>query len=183
MKTKGKVSIAESRRPKSVAEPRTFHYKRKVRVKNILGPKTIKKVELRRKVMDLKRHGWSPDEIGDALNVSSSLVRSTIIDCLNLSIKECALDTYQERRMQEERLDALLKINMPAATQIQQKVVIDRVTGKERVIEVQPDPVYTNTVLKIEERRAKLLNLDVAETKKLEVSGVREYVGLNIDDV
>lgn len=157
--------------------------KRAKGMNRITSANTIALVERRRNVMALKRAGWDYEDIGNALDLRPETIKEIVVDSLNRSINEFALNTEQERAIQMAQLDELMKINLPAATTEQKKIVIDAVTNQQMVITTPPDPIFTNVALKIMERRSKLLALDQPETKKVEVSGIREYKGIDLDRV
>lgn len=155
-------------------------YKKAVKM---ASPSTIRMLERRRNVLQMRQKGWSYDEIASALNIGVETARKDVVYCLNLSATELCETAVEERELQKARLDAMLKPNFQFATEYRNEIRIDNKTGKEFVVVCPPDPSFANTVLKIEERRSKLLALDVPETKKVEISGVREYNGIDINKI
>lgn len=140
-------------------------------------------IERRRKVIIMRRDGWSYDEIAQAVGASVSTIQGDIQYCLEVASTELIESAEHTRELQKSRLDALLKANMPFAVDSHQEVRRDKMTGKEFIVVVPPDPAYANVILKVEERRAKLLALDIPEVKKVEVSGIREYVGIDLEKI
>lgn len=123
----------------------------------------LKLLERRYKVWKLRKDGHTIKDIADLLDVGEETVRDDIITIAKRISSELSETVEESRALQVARLDALLKKyqelgeagNMGAAT----------------------------LVLNIEMRRSKLLALDLPENKKLEVTGIRQYVGIDIDDV
>lgn len=152
-------------------------------IKNVTSGKLIKRVEQRRTVMLLRRDGWTYDEISTATGLAQFTIHQIVVECLDMNINELKLNTEQEREIQKNRLDALLKTHLPLAIDSHKEVRTDRLTGLEVIVEVPPDPIHAGVVLKVEERRAKLLALDTPEVKKLEVTGIREYRGIDLEKI
>lgn len=129
----------------------------------ILRGHELQLLERRYQVWTLRKDGNTIREIAQTLGFSEASIRDDIITIAKRISSELAETVEESRTLQVARLDALLvkyqKLaeggNMGAAT----------------------------LVLSIEQRRSKLLALDLPENKKLEVTGIREYVGINLDDV
>lgn len=129
----------------------------------ILRAHELQLLERRYQVWSLRKDGNTIREIAQTLGFSEASIRDDIITIAKRISSELAETVEESRTLQVARLDALLvkyqKLaeggNMGAAT----------------------------LVLSIEQRRSKLLALDLPENKKLEVTGIREYVGINLDDV
>lgn len=147
----------------------------------VLTASDIEVIERRYEVMKLRRDGYTIMEIAKVVDISPKTVTNDLKDSLNATLKEHSFTTEEERQIAIERLDQLIKVYTPLATEVIHREVIDGRTGRAIVVTEPPNPAYAALLLNIEARRAKLLALDVPETKKLEVSGVREYVGINLD--
>lgn len=140
-------------------------------------------IERRYKVMELRRDGYTVRDIASIVGCSSTTVTADIKGSLAEVLNEHALTTEEERAIQVERLDNLIRAYTPLATENIYEKVIDGRSGKEIIVASKPDPAFANLILQCETRRAKLLALDVPEQKKLEVTAIREYRGINVDDV
>ncbi len=157
--------------------------KRAIRKYGVMSPRALREIEQRYQISEMRRDGFTVREIAIALDISMATVRSSLQKALELAINTTAETTEESRQLQIERLDLLLKTYKPFATEWHKEERIDALSGQAVIIECPPDPKYANLILTIEMRRAKLLALDVPETKRLDVSGVREYVGVKVEDV
>lgn len=142
----------------------------------------VARIERRYQAIHLRKMGHTVQEIADALKVTPITIREDIREVLRVSIHETAETSEEERQLQVERLDALLKEYLPLC-QLHTEKRVDVTTGKEVLVLTPPNAIYGQLILSIEARRAKLKALDVPETKKLEVSGVRIYPGVDLDEV
>lgn len=149
----------------------------------ILQAHNIIQMERRYRVLLLRRDGFSVKEIADSLNIGAELVRKDLVFVLDLTAKQMMETSEEMRTLQNERLDVMVKAYMPLATKPGQVVMTDRHTGEQTAVEVPPDPKYANVLLSTLQRQAKLNALDVPEVKKLDVTGIREYVGVDINEV
>lgn len=148
----------------------------------MLRAENVLMLERRYKVLALRRDGYTYPEIANLLEVSLNTVRRDLEAVMGNIASELTETAEEARQLIVERLDKLLKTYMPFATEFHSEAkVMDN--GKEVIVEVPPDPVYAALVLKIEDNRARLLALNMPETKKLEVSGIREYIGVDIEKV
>lgn len=178
-----KRAAKPTNREKIARKPVKLRANKVNRKTRITSSNNLKAIERRRKVIIMRRDGWDYEDIANAVEASVATVREDILYCLNLAADEMAETAEQTRELQKARLDALLKTNIRFALEPHTELRRDKLTGKEFVIEVPPDPAYANVVLKIEERRAKLLALDIPEVKKMEVTGIREYVGVDLEKI
>lgn len=150
---------------------------------DVISPRMIKVIERRRKVILLRAQGWDYEAIAHAIESTVRTVRSDVIECLGIAATELLLTSENERELQKIRLDMLLKTHLTLATDNHVEERIDKNTGTKILISVPPDPAYASIALKVMERQAKLMALDSPEVKKLEVSGIREYLGIDMDKV
>lgn len=146
------------------------------------GQKAVANIERRYKIMELRRDGWSVGEIAKELKVSDLKVRKDIVFVLSKTIHKTEETAEESRQLQVARLDALLKKYVQLANETVTLYTVGK-DGQIKETSKPPDPAYARIVLDIEARRAKLLSLDVPEVKKLEVSGVRQYIGVDMDKV
>lgn len=153
------------------------------RKRELTSTRTLKIIEQRYTIAALRRDGHSVKEIADTVGLSTMTVSERLKECLNLAIKETNETSEESRQLQLERLDQLLRVYTPLATETHQETVIDRLTGLQTVVIRPPDPVYAALMLRIEERRSKLLALDMPEQKRVEETAIRVYVGINVDAV
>lgn len=123
----------------------------------------LKLLERRYQVFALRTAGHTYQEIAATCKCSESTVRDDLVTIAARMASELAESNEENRLLQIARYDRLLVKYM--------KLAEDGVLGA------------AGLVLSIEAQRAKLLALNIEPTKKLDVSGIREYVGVNIDDV
>jgi hypothetical protein len=147
----------------------------------VTDAKTIEIVERRYQVMKLRRDGYTIKEIADALNTSVGTIAIDIKTILIDTIEKTAETVEQSREIQAQRLDALVKTYLPLATDSHKELRVDPLTGKDVIVELPPDPKYAQVVLSTEARRSRLLALDKPESKTEEESGIRVYVGVDVD--
>jgi hypothetical protein len=104
-------------------------------------------------------------------------VRHDLVDVLTAAVKETAENTEEARQLQVERLDGLLRefYAQSLSTEYQDPDGNTKVTPGSMGAAAM--------VLAIESRRAKLQALDVPETKNVNVTGVREYIGVDMDQI
>lgn len=149
----------------------------------VLSPQAVRIAERRLACVTLRRDGYSMAEIAQQLKISMTTVAEDIQFVLSMTIAQCSQTAEESRELQLQRLDSLLKTYMNLATQPHNEIRIDRLTGNEAIVTVPPDPRYAQIILQVEARRAKLLSLDVPEVKKLETTGIREYINVDIERV
>lgn len=130
---------------------------------NVMSPKTVRALNLEWQIFDMRRDGHTIHEIAVELGVSDPTVSEHLKRVLDRTVSEIAESADQNRQLQIDRLDKLLKKYMPMAQ--------DGNMGA------------ASLVLTIEARRSKLLALDVPETKRVDVTGIREYVGIDVEAV
>lgn len=129
----------------------------------LLDAKNLREIERRYQIWDMRKQGHSIRDISISLGVTDKTIRADLVTVAKRHISELSETVEESRQLQIERLDGMLKQYQPLAE-----------AGNLSAAAM---------VLSIESRRSKLLALDVPETKKLDVTGIREYVGVNMDDV
>ena len=149
----------------------------------LISTTTVRIVERRFQVVTLRREGYTVQEIADVLGISTTLVRLDIQETLNQTITETAETTEENRQLQIERLDGLIKELIPLTKAQEVDEVNTSLEGGFITRLIPPSIPAALAVASIEAQRAKLLALNVPEVKRLEVSGVREYVGVDVDQV
>lgn len=140
--------------------------RKKVREKGlarVTSAQALRLLERRYGVWKLRKDGYSVRDIASSLGVGEDTVRADIVTIAQRISKETAESVEESRFLQVERLDAMLVKYQPLAE--------------------GGNLSAASMVLQIEARRSKLLALDLPEQKKLDVTGIREYVGINLDDV
>lgn len=171
-------------RKKAVVAPKEFKKRvRKQRNNKHHHTQTLEAVERRYKVVKMRRDGMSIPDIAADLGVSLNTVANDLVEILDKTYIEIEETVEQARNIQLQRLDALLIPAMKLATTEHNELSFDPRTGAPVIVTMPPDPKYAGVVLQIEARRAKLLALDKPETKIVEVSGIREYVGVDYSKV
>jgi len=131
--------------------------------------KAVEIIEKRYQAVELRRDGYTIKQIADTMQIGLDQARNLIVEALNFSIEKTNETIEEHRQLQVERLDKLLSQYMPMAAP---GVGIPGANLGAAMM-----------VLSVEARRAKLLALDVPETKKHEITAIREYVGIDPDDV
>lgn len=149
----------------------------------ILQEHNIRQMERRYQVLQMRRDGHNLKDIADALHIGVVQVRADLVFVLSLTAREMMETSEEQRQLQNERLDVLLKTYIPLATNTHNEVLVDKQTGQESIVTMPPDPKMAQVVLSTMQRQAKLNALDVPEVKKLDVTGIREYVGVDIESV
>lgn len=157
--------------------------RRKVPAPNIVTVDAVRKIQQKFQVITLRRDGHTIAEIAECMGLTMETVRKVEVNVLNEIISVYSETTEEHRQIQLDRLDQLTKVYTPFATQTHKEQVVDPLSGQMIIVEVPPNPGYAALLLKIEERRAKLLSLDVPEVKRLDVTGIREYIGIRMDEV
>lgn len=132
-------------------------------VQKMVSPMALKLLERRYLVWKMRKDGHSVRDISGSLGHTEETVRGDIIAMAERLSKEIGESVEESRFLQIERLDALLVKFQPLA-------------------EAGSVPA-ASMVLQVEARRSKLLALDLPEQKKLDVTGIREYVGIDLNDV
>ena len=106
----------------------------------------------RREALRLRKRGKSYPKIADALGVSVSTAHKYVTTELQRLAKECGEDAAAIRQIELDRLDDALD------------ALADRIE--------QGDDRAVATMLRIQERRAKLLGLDSPDRQQVEVTGI-----------
>lgn len=132
-------------------------------VGRILRATEVKLLERRYQVWGLRKDGYTIKDIAKTLDCGEDSVRSDIVTIAKRIASELAETVEESRTLQVARLDAMLV--------------------KYQALAEAGNMGAATLVLSIEARRSKLLALDLPEQKKLEVTGIREYIGVNLDDV
>jgi uncharacterized protein YerC len=149
----------------------------------VLCAATVARVERRYQVVRMRRDGYSMPEIAKTLGCDTSTVRQDLVECLSTALTELAETSEEARQIEVERLDNLVKVYTPLATEVLTRQVIDKRSGNAVIVTEPPDPAYATILLNVAARRSKLLALDVPEVKKQEETAVRVYVGINVEDM
>lgn len=146
----------------------------KIPSNGVLTTLNLERLERRYQIIELRRIGYHIYEIAEMLKVSPVTVRADLQKVMELTATELQESTVEYRILEAERLDDLQKAYYLAATQ-------PLVDTDGNII---PENIQSAVlVLKIMERRAKLLGLDKPEAKNEEQSAVREYIGVDMAKV
>ena len=124
---------------------------------------TLRQVDRRYKVVEMRRHGWSMQEIADTLKCTAKTVSEDLKEILNHTMTELNENTDEMRQMEIERYDALLKFYQPLAE--------------------AGNLAAAGLVLSISASRRKLCALDKPEEKNQQETAIRVYVGIDVDAV
>jgi len=145
--------------------------------------KTIAVIERRYQVVALRRDGLTHREIAQELGISMATVTEDLKTILNDTIIKSAETAEENRQIQIDRLDRIIKSYSPLAFEWHKEKMRDRATGKDVVVECPPDPKYAQMILAAEKRRAELLALDKPQEKATQEVAVRIYEGVDISQV
>ena len=124
---------------------------------------TVRKVDRRYKVMEMRRHGWSMQEIADTLHCTAVTVSQDIKDVLTETMRDLSETTDEMRELELQRYDALLRFYQPLAE--------------------AGNLAAAGLVLSISASRRKLCALDKPEEKNQQETAIRVYVGIDVDAV
>lgn len=147
-----------------------------------LQAKKVAQLERRFKVVQLRAKGCSLNEIAEELGIAATTASEDLIAVMEDTVMATNEQVEHVRKLQDMRLDMVVKAHLPFATEIK-KTPIKDATGRVHIIDMPPSTASAQIVLQTEQRRGKLLGLDVPEIKRMEISGIREYVGVKLEDV
>lgn len=116
------------------------------------GKAALATEERRRKAFDLRLAGCTYEQIGEALGISKQAAYKLVDTTLVASREETAETAEKVREMEIQRCDALLVALWPN----------------------RRDPGTTGSILKVMERRSKLLGLDALQRSEVKVEGMTE---------
>lgn len=173
----------DKKKPKQVKTFRKPRPKRARGKHKMYDAQAVAVVERRFQIVNMRRDGWTLADIAKELKLSIPTVSKDLKTVVNETLIVSAETADENRQIQIERLDQLIRTYTQYATQSHKEVRIDAATKQEFIAEVPPDPKYANLILAVEARRAKLLALDIPEVKKMEVSGIRLYEGVDLSQV
>lgn len=179
--------MAKPKKPsKKILEIRRLRETKPTGTGRILAAKNARRLELEYQCFHMRTAGHSIHDIAVTLAVDVDTVRSCLERLLTRAAKETNENVEEARQLQMERLDLMLVKYMKLAQGYSEEIeVLDPTTKKmvKKTVVHPPNQGAASLVLSIEQRRSKLCALDLPEVKKLEVSGVREYVGVDISKV
>ena len=132
-------------------------------VGKVLSVQTVRQVERRYKVLEMRRHGSSFQEIAKTLGTTANTVKEDLQYVLGQTLGEMAITIPEDRQLEAERYDALLRRFQPLAE--------------------SGNLAAAGLTLGISDRRRKLLALDKPEEKHVEETAIRIYVGIDVDSV
>jgi len=140
----------------------------------VTSPMNIARLEQRYQVLELRKRGNTIAQIGQMLGIDPAAVRERLVEVLKFAVEKLSESVQENRQLQIERLDGLLNSYYDVATEV--------LTTEDGTLMPQ-SMAAAQLVLQIEARRAKLLALDAPENRGSEVSGIREYIGVDMDKV
>ncbi len=149
----------------------------------VLSTRSVREIEDRYRIVTMRRDGYLVREIAETLGITEGKVRDQLQKSLELTINTLQETTEENRELAIERLDNLLRTYMPIAKGYVETVPDPDRPGQTKEITIRPNLNAAMFIVNLEARRAKLLALDKPETKKLEVTGIREYAGVDMDAV
>lgn len=140
----------------------------------LLSAKAVTVVERRYQVVEMRRAGVLMEDIARELDVGVDVVAKDLREVLSQAINHTSEGTDECRQLAIDRLDGLLNAYYEVATE-------PLIAEDGQIIPM--NMAAAQLVLQIEARRAKLLALDKPEAKGGMETGVREYVGVDMDKV
>lgn len=129
----------------------------------VVSPRALKLLQTRWSIWEMRKDGHSVHDIAKTMEMSEETVRGHIVTIGQRLAKDMSESVEENRSLAIDRLDALLL--------------------KYQAQAEGGDKAAAALVLSIESRRAKLLALDMPEQRRLEVTGIREYVNVDLDKV
>ena len=124
---------------------------------------TIRQMERRYKIVEMRRHGFSMQQIAESLGCTATTVSEDLKSVLNMTMKDLSENTDEMRQMEIERYDALLRFYQPLGD--------------------AGNLAAAGLVLSISASRRKLCALDKPEEKNQQETAIRVYVGIDVDAV
>lgn len=148
-----------------------------------LSPAVVVKLQRRYRVIDMRASGATYEEIAKTLGVSTAVVSEDLRVLMEDTVSVTKETTELARAVADRRLDMMISAHMPYATEEKDVPVRNSVTGAITTVKAPPSTAHAQIVLQVDQRKSKLLGLDKPEEKHLKVSGIREYIGVDWDDV
>ena len=143
----------------------------------ILSPESVRVIERRFRVVSMRRDGYTVQEIANTVQCDINTVRKDLIEVLDQCVHETSETTEENRQLAIDRLDGLLK------EYYQEALSHPGINPDGSPCIIPGNMSAAALVLQIEMRRAKLLALDVPEQKAEVGTGVREYIGVDMDQI
>ncbi len=132
----------------------------------------------------LRKRSWTYQQIADHLGINRSSAYQAVQRVLKETVQEPAEDL---RTLELERLDDMAQAVLKVLEKHHVTVSNGRIVflGDEPLIDDAPVLAAVDRLLKIQERRAKLLGLDIPVKQEIDVSGGVEYriVGVSAEDL
>jgi len=153
-----------TKRSKKAVPVKALRTQGKTRGSNVVNSvQTLRQVDRRYKVVELRRQGYSYEEIARTLGCTTVTASEDAKQVMGMAIKEFSETTEEMRQMEIERYDALLRFYQPLAE--------------------AGNLAAAGLSLQISDRRRKLLALDKPEEKNQQETAIRIYVGVDVDAV
>lgn len=129
----------------------------------LTSPAKVIQVERAYQVLEMRRHGHTYQEIADALDISPEVAAQAARGALSHTASVLMENTEEARQLEVDRIDAMLRRFQPLAE-----------TGNMAAASIS---------MQLSRERRKLLALDKPEERAQGQTGVRIYVGVDIDQV
>lgn len=172
--------------PKKIANLTAIRETKPTGTGKMLAAKMARRLELEWEVFEMRKQGHSIQEIAITISEDARTIRNCLEAVMTRAARETNESVEEARQLQMERLDSMLVKYMKLAQGYSEEVeVLDPTTKKmvRKTVVHGPNMGAASLVLAIEARRSKLCALDMPEVKQVNVSGVREYVGVDITQV
>lgn len=156
----------------------------------VLAPNALRIIERRHAVITMRRDGCLVEEIAKTLSIGIDTVRNDLKTVLAQAVTETQETVEEHRQLEIDRLDKLIQTYTPLAHGFE-KLVEDKenkvrrpdgsVVNGQKLVLVPPDIQAANLLMSLSVQRRKLLALDVPEQKGATETGIREYIGIEIE--
>lgn len=152
----------------------------------ILAARAARQVEREWTCFEMRKLGHSIHDIAITIKVSDAVVRKCLETVMTRMVKDTNENVEEARQLQMERLDAMLVKYSRMAHGYSEIVDVQDPNTKKMVkkeVTHAPNMGAASIVLAIESRRSKLLALDTPEGRAKNESAVRQYVGVDMEQV
>lgn len=169
-----KVATSKGRHvvPPSLLNPRRKTVTKRPKV----TPAEMLKLEREAMVMDLRKRGYDYHQIAKKVGVGAQRCREIAREVMARMRDDLRESAEEMRHLELERLDIATKVVMD------ELVPEPYLDGKGNLVQRAPDIEAVPHLIRIQERRTKLVGLDAAQKVQFEDTR-REYVGVDVDKV
>lgn len=159
----------------------------------LISREKLIQIERRFKVMEMRRDGYSVHQIATALHVTEPTVSNDIKACMVTLVEHTTMSAEEHRALDSARVDELIRVLTPMTQprtldvpnpKYKPDQPVDPNTNPAVItIEVPPSHTAIGQLTGLLKRRAEMNASDTPEIKQMSITGVREYVGIDVDKV